>query len=489
MKLPRVISGRARRSALVVGLSIVLAGLLAAQDLRGIEEDADQIPAPEYRQRREKLMENIGTDAVAVFLAAPEKIRNGDVEYQYRQDDNFLYLTGFPEPNAILLLAPGGISVRNPEDTASTMTVKEVLFVQSHNFRLETYTGRRYGPEGAMKLKGLAYAATLDEFARIVRRGLYGGKVHTLYLPEIPCDAGGEYAEQLGMLRSISSRLGQGNSLTEVRDPSSLVFRMRAVKSPEEIRLITQAVHISAIAHREAMKSCEPGMYEYEVGAVYEYVFRKLGAEYAAYGNIVGSGPNSVILHYSSLRRRIKDGDVVLADCGAEYHGYAADITRTFPADGKFTEAQKRIYEIVLKAQLAAIARMKPGVSNREASAAADQELEDGLYSLGFIKEKNGRDFRRFTLHGISHAVGLDVHDVQMPVYESGMVYTVEPGIYVPQDAPGIDPSYYNIGVRIEDTVLITKEGNEILSAEAPKTVEEIERLMMRQGVGNVPVD
>jgi len=488
MTAPRKAAGRNRIRLLVLALNLALLGGAPAQDLRPIEYDTDQIPASEYRQRREKLMALVGSDAVAFLVAAPEELRNADVEYQYRQDDNFLYLTGFPEPNAILMLVPAGVSVRDPSDTSATISVREVLFVQAHQARREAYTGRRYGPEGAMS-KGIAYAVTLEDFPRLVRRVLYGGQAKILYLPDFGDGRSGEDAEQVRMLRGLTTQLGKGNSLTEVRDPSPLVFRMRAVKSPEEIRLIEKAVRISAIAHREAMKSCKPGMHEYEIAAVYEYVFRKLGAEYPAYPCIVGAAENSCTLHYTGLRRRINDGDVVLADCGAEYHGYASDITRTYPANGKFSPAQRRIYEIVLRAQLAAIDRMRPGTSVREVTAAAEEELENGLFALGLIKAKDGKEFRRFTLHGVSHAVGLDVHDVQMPVYEAGMVYTIEPGIYIAQGSSGVDPSYFNIGVRIEDTVLITPEGHRVLSDEAPKSLEAVEQTMRKTGVGDVPLD
>lgn len=263
---------------------------------------------------------------------------------------------------------------------------------------------------------------------------------------------------------------------------------MRIVKSPEEIVMLTKATEISAAAHRQAMMSVEPGMGEYELEAVYEYVFHKMGAEYNGYPCIIASGENSVILHYDSNRRKIKDGDLVLADCAAEYHGYSSDVTRTYPANGKFTKAQREIYQLVLEAQTAAFAAIKPGVSWQEVSKIANGTIMEGLFKLGIIKEKTPKELSRFYYHGLGHAVGLNVHDAGQQMLEAGMLYTVEPGVYIAEGSEGVDPAYYNIGVRIEDVILVTAEGNKNLSSRAPREIAEIETLMKQKGVGNLPI-
>ncbi|MEX0602342.1 MAG: aminopeptidase P N-terminal domain-containing protein [Bacteroidota bacterium] len=461
---------------------------VSGQDLRYIEYDTDLIPPSVHKDRREKIMEQIGPRAVAFFYSAPERNRNADVEFQYRQDDNLLYLTGFPEPQAILALVPGGVTVRNPDDTTATMTVKEILFVRSRNPLRETWDGRRYGPAGAMKLRGMAYAVSIEEFAGMLPRITGRGGLDAVYVPPFHSDLSGDIAEALQPLRAMIDRSQRRHSTVEFRDPNPMVFRMRAIKSPEEIALLAKATRISALAHNQAMMSCEPGMYEYELQAVYEYVFRKLGAEYGGYPCIVGAAENSVVLHYSGVRKKIRNGDIVLADCAAEYRGYSSDITRTFPANGKFSPAQRRIYEIVLAAQNEAIVMMKPGVEWRAVAVKVEEVIEDGLFRLGLVKEKNRREFRKFYLHGIGHPVGLNVHDISLPVLEPGMVYTIEPGIYVAEGIEGVPAEYTNIGVRIEDVVLITKEGNSILSSDSPREIAAIEALMKKKGVGNFPI-
>lgn len=459
-----------------------------AQDLKYIEYDTDLIPGSVHRERREKLMNEIGNGAVAVFYAAPVRTRNADVEYQYRQDDNFLYLTGFPEPNAVLMLIPKGLQVRNPDDTSSALTVKEILFVQPRDPVREHWEGRRYGPQGAMKLRGLQYALPISDFERTFRSVLFRSRPAVLYVPPFASDFTGEIRESMKPVQDFIDATRTRNSTTELRDPTALVYRQRRIKGPEEIALIAKISEISATAHRQAMMSCEPGMFEYELQGVYEFVYRKFGAEYNGYPCIVGAGENSVILHYNTVRRKINDGDLVLADCGGEYHGYTTDITRTFPANGRFSKEQRQIYELVLKAQKAAIAMMKPGTSWSDISDTAAGIVEDGLIALGLVKQKNGREFRRFYTHGLGHSVGLNVHDISSPVMESGVIYTVEPGIYIQEGAEGVDARYYNIGVRIEDTILVTEGGPKNLSEGAPREIDEIESLMKKKGIGNAEV-
>jgi len=461
---------------------------VTAQDLRYIEYDTDFISPSVYKARRESLMAKIGTEGLAIFYSNWERMRNGDVEYQFRQDDNFYYLTGFPEPNSILLLAPRGISVRHPDDTTATMITREVLFVRPRDPYREQWNGRRYGPEGAMKLRGLQYATTNDKFRQVLQMALFVSGAKSLFVPTFPADLSGEMAELLQPLRATIEAWKSRHVQIELRDPSPLVYVMRIIKSPEEIAMITKATQISALAHNQAMMSCQPGMHEYELQAVYEYVYKKMGAESPGYPCIVGAGENSIVLHYNSNRKQIKDGEMVLADCAAEYHNYSSDVTRTYPANGKFSPAQRRIYQIVLDAQKASFAMMKPGVAWSDVQAKASEVLEDGLFKLGLVKEKNGRSFRRFFPHGLGHPVGLNVHDIGAPILQPGMAYTVEPGIYIGENMEGVDPSYYNIGVRIEDVILITPDGNKHLSADSPREIDEVEALMAKKGIGNQPL-
>jgi Xaa-Pro aminopeptidase len=470
-----------------IWLSLVLFTAAEAQRTPSpyLEYDPDLLPPSVYQARRDSLVRLLGDRSVVILPAGPVRVRNNDVDYQYRQDDNFWYLTGFPEPNAVLVLVPRGISVLDPADSTRRITVREVLFVEPRNVQRERWEGRRYGPEGAMAFRGFAYAVEHERMAALLPRMLMGG-VEAIYYPAVHDEGDDARAE---VLRPLESLLGRLRTRIERRDPTPTIQRMRAIKSPEEVALLRTATTISAIAHAEAMKSVQPGMREYELQAVYEYVYRRMGAEYAGYPCIVGAGENSVVLHYSTNRREIRSGDLVLADCGAEYRGYSSDITRTFPANGRFTAEQRAVYDIVLAANQAAIAAMRPGVTWREVSAISDRVLEAGLVRIGLVKQADGREFRTFVWHGLGHAVGLNVHDVGVDTLRPNVVYTVEPGIYIAEDIEGVPEAYRNIGVRIEDVVLVTPDGREVLSAAAPNEPKAIEALMRRSGIGNVPVD
>ena len=467
---------------------IFIAAGARAQDFKYLEYDTDLIPGQVYKERREKLMQQIGNEAVAIFYANPERNRNADLEFPYAPNSDFYYLTGFREPNAILVLIPKGTAAQNPSDSTAKITVREMLFVQKRDPISEKWEGRRYGAAGAMKLRGLEYAATNDKFKTMLPSIFWGAGAKFLYVPPFREDLSGEIAELLQPLKSSLDQMQQWHAQIETRDPTPLVRKMRVIKSPEEIALLAKATEISAMAHRQAMMSVEPGMGEYELEAVYEYIFRKLGAEQNGYPCIVASGENSVILHYNTNRRKIKDGDVVLADCAAEYRGYSSDITRTYPANGKFTKAQREIYQLVLEAQKAAIAAMKPGVTWQALSKISRDTIMEGLFKLGIIKEKTPQELSRFSYHGLGHPVGLNVHDVGQSTMEAGMVYTVEPGIYIAEGSEGIDSAYYNIGVRIEDVILVTADGSKNLSAAAPREIAEIEALMKQKGVGNLAI-
>ena len=476
-----------RSILLVAVISFVCAVQALPQDLKYLVYDKDQIPASVYKQRRERLMKELGGDAAVFLFSASEKNRNGDGDYSYRQDDNFYYLTGFTEPNAVLALSGKGILIPDYLDSTRSDTVHEILFVQPRDRRIEQWTGRRFGPEGAVQLIGVQAAMTNDKFGRFFPMLVPDTANPHIFVASLP-EKNERDADILMPLREAIGRMKLRTPPLEPSDPGPIIRKYRMIKDSSEIALITRAAHISAIAHRQAMMSCKPVMSEYELQAVYEYVFRRMGSEFNAYPCIVGSAENSIVLHYESNRRNIADGDIVLADCGAEYHYYASDLTRTYPANGKFSDAQRKVYQVVLNAQNEAIGLMKPGAVWRDISAAADSILEDGLYGLGIIKSKERKDLRRFYPHGLGHAVGLDVHDVNSPTMEPGMIYTVEPGIYIPENSEGVDPKFFNIGVRIEDDILITAGGHSILTAEAPREIEEIESLMQQKGIGDIPL-
>lgn len=471
---------------IILLLTTLLSFLVAQQnELKYLQYDTDLIPPSEYKARRDSVMSMIGPNAAAIFYSAPERMRNGDVNYLYRQADNFYYLTGFTEPNAILMLIPKGMSVRINDST--TQTVNEMLFVQNRDPHAETWTGRRYGTEGAMKLLGVQTALTNDKFKSLFQRLLFSG-ISYLYAQPVTSDVTGTLLELLSPIQSFVDNVKRRNSKIELRDPNAMVHTMRIVKSKNEIEMLRKATHISVVAHNQAMMSVEPGMYEYELQALYEYVFQRQGAEYYGYPCINGAGENSVILHYNTNRKKINNGDIVLSDCAAEYRGYSSDVTRTYPANGKFTKEQKEIYQIVLNAQNAAIATIKPGVLWNEVTAAADSVIAEGLFALGITNSKTGMAFKKFFNHGLGHPVGLNVHDVGQEKLVPGMLYTVEPGIYIPENSEGVDQKYWNIGVRIEDVILVTETGNENLSAGAPREIAEIEALMKKKGIGNQPL-
>ena len=473
--------------------------LLALFSFLTLAQDLDLLPPSFFKSNREQFMKEIGNEAVAIFYSNSLKTRSNDVEYRFKQDNNFFYLTGLNEPDAVLVLIPSGIS-RSVLKLASRATgkyydltldtiksdfkIREILFIKERDSLREVWTGRTLGTKGAVEKLGFQFALPIDEFKSVIRGIIFSSRAKTVYFP-YPFDC------QEGILKEIveviKSVVNSQRSRVQFADPTPILARMRMIKKPEEIELIKKAVSITTKAHKQVMMSCEPGMYEYELQAVAEYIFTKLGAEYPAFPSIVGSGENSVILHYSSNRKKINDGDLIVVDIGAEYHNYCADVTRTIPANGRFSPEQREIYEIVLKAQEETIKLVRPGVSFIDLQFKARDVIAEGLIKLGIIKDKS--DVTKYFMHGVTHHLGLDVHDIGIPGnLEPGMVITIEPGIYIPAGSD-CDPKYWNIGVRIEDDVLVTKDGYVVLSADAPKTIEEIERLMKRRGIGNELID
>jgi len=413
-------------------------------------------------------------DAVAMFPAALQATRSNDVEYRYRQDNDFYYLTGFPEPESMCVLLPPG--------------VKEsfLLFVLPRDPAKETWNGRRYGVDGAKEVFGADAAYTIDQFEEILTPIL--SRMHRVYY----CLGRYEGADAriLNLTnRSRGQRERTGEGVVSIIDPTEILHEMRLHKSRPELDLMRKAAAVSAHAHGEAMRAARDGVYEYELEAVLEYHFRRLGGSGPAYPSIVASGANATILHYTTNDKRMRAGDLLLIDAGAEVGCYCSDVTRTFPVAERYSEAQRRVYEIVLRAQKDAIAMVRPGVGFDQVHRRATETLVEGMRDLGLVEGEtaevidNGQH-NRFYMHRTSHWLGMDVHDVgkyrlngEFRKLETGMVLTVEPGIYIAEDAEGVGEAYRGIGVRIEDDVLVTEDSHEVLTSAIPKEVEEVEAI------------
>jgi Xaa-Pro aminopeptidase len=411
---------------------------------------------------------------VVLVPTAPLCTRSNDTEYPYRPDTDFFYLTGFSEPHAVAVLRPG-------------QSKPFVLFVRPRDAEREVWDGRRYGPEGALRVFGADLAYPIGALDEELPKLLAGAE--RVFL------APGKYPEFDAKINAILDGFRR-KSRAGVKPPSAVLdlrevlHEMRLAKGPEDIHLHRRAAAISGAGHIAAMRATRAGMMEYEIEAVLDYVFKKLGARSPGYNHIVASGENATILHYNENNREIADGSLVLVDAGAEFGLYTGDITRTFPANGRFTPAQRDIYDVVLAAEKAAIEAVRPGVAFNRVHDTAVRVITRGLVALGLLhgavsdlikKEKH----KRFFMHGTSHWLGMDVHDVgsykngkRWRRLEPGMVLTVEPGIYIRPDARGVPKRYQGIGVRIEDDVLVTRTGREVLTAAVPKEIADVEATM-----------
>ena len=427
-----------------------------------------------FRKRREHLLRAIGEGGVAILPSAPVSIRSNDVDYVYRQDSDFYYLTGFAEPESIAVFAPG-----HPDG-------EFVMFVLPRDKERETWTGRRAGIEGAMIDYGADKAYTTEEFERVIPR--YLDKAERLHYPLGLNEKMNE--RTLRLLRhtqAMRPRTGAGASA--ILDPREIIHEQRLRKEPHELELMRRAAAISNEAHRRAMRETRGGMMEWEVEAIVDFTFRKSGAAGPSYPSIIASGANAAVLHYISNDREIAGGDLLLIDAGCEYQFYASDVTRTFPVGSKFTPLQKSLYEIVLAAQMKAIEMIKPGIRFDDPHEAALRILVDGMREVGLLQGSaeeiiSSASYRRYYMHRTSHWLGMDVHDVgiyrqgaESRVLEPGMVLTVEPGIYVAPDDEMAPEKFRGIGIRIEDDVLVTADGHEVITAAVPKTVADLEAL------------
>jgi Xaa-Pro aminopeptidase len=432
------------------------------------------ISRKEFIRRRKQLMRMMGRDSIAIIPTAPERTRNRDVEFPFRADSDFYYLTGFPEPEAVAVLAPGR---RHGE---------YLLFCRERDPQMETWTGRRAGTAGAVESWDADDAFPVGDIDDILP-GLLERCDRVFYT------MGNDPAFDRRILDWVNRLRRGGRAGTRAPDEfislEHLLHDMRLYKSRSEVRVMRAAAKVACSGHRRAMQACRPGMHEYEIEAELLHEFRSAGMV-PAYPSIVGGGENGCILHYTANASELQGGDLLLIDAGAEYDCYASDVTRTFPVSGRFSEAQKALYEVVLAAQLAAIKKVAPGNHWNAPHTAAVRVLTRGLIRLGILKGKPAElirqeAYRRFYMHRTGHWLGMDVHDVgdykvggEWRVLEPGMVLTVEPGLYIPAGSRGVSRKWWNIGIRIEDDVLVTRDGHEVLSAAAPKTVAEIESAM-----------
>jgi len=438
----------------------------------------------EFARRRAAFVEKMG-DAVAVFPSAPPAVRSNDTMYLYRQDTDLYYLTGFEEPESVLVLAP------------KHATTRSVLFVRPRDKERETWDGRRAGIEGAVAEYGVDAAYPISEIDERLP-GLIEGTPTLFYA--FDRDEAFDRRIVALMSRARTARRRSDVGPVAVVDPSPILHEMRIFKSAADREGMRRAVAVSREGHIAAMMHSRPGMHEYELQAIVEYVFTSRGARDVAYSSIVAGGPNATILHYNTNRMRVADDALVLIDAGAEVEYYCGDITRTWPMSGKFTPHQRAIYEIVLSAQASCIEQCRPGVDfNTVVNNTAVKVLTEGLVDLGLLRGSVDENiesgaYKRYYMHRIGHFLGMDTHDVgcyrvggAWRELAPGMVVTIEPGIYVP-DEPDVDERFRGIGVRIEDNMLITESGSENLSAGTPKTIDEVERTIAEGRASKVPL-
>lgn len=432
------------------------------------------MPPAEYTARRRELMQLIGDEGIAIIPGATEKVRNRDVHYPFRQDSDFRYLTGFPEPDAVAVLVPGRAQGAY------------LLFCRERHPEREVWDGPRAGQEGAVRDYGADDAFPIDDIDDILP-GLMEGRERVHYT--------------MGLDKAFDQRVidwarqVRGRTRGARRGPDEFIalehhlHELRLIKRPEEVDCMRRAARITGEAHRRAMQVCRPGMMEYQLEAEFLAAFRRAGGE-PAYPCIVGGGRNGCVLHYILNRDELRDGDLVLIDAGCELAGYAADVTRTFPVNGRFSAEQRALYEVVLAAQEAAIAAVAPGVSWNLAHEQATETLVDGLLTLGILEGNREQvleeeTYKRFFMHRTGHWLGMDVHDVgdyrvdgQWRELEPGMTLTIEPGLYIAPESEGVAERWWGIGVRIEDDLLVTRDGHENLTPDIPKAPDEVEAFM-----------
>ncbi|MFV8371955.1 aminopeptidase P N-terminal domain-containing protein [Flavobacterium sp. LB2P74] len=480
-------------------LSFVFTVLFVCVSMAQNGNPNDYLSAQFHKERREALRAKMPENSVAVFFGNPIRNRANDVDFIYHQDPDFYYLTGYKEPNSVLII------FSNVQTNKDGKSFHELLYVQEKNPRAEQWTGVRLGTEGAKKELGFENAFNGAAF---LNSGIDYASFDTVFFKEFEEDTRnsknekadlykliGAFKSQIGYNDKVKSQM-DSNVQNEINTKKSITSKkatintksiltymasLREKKSKEELVLLTKAVRISAMGQREIMKAMHPGMSETEIQGIHEFVYKKYGSEFEGYPSIVGAGNNGCVLHYIENSKMKVENDLVLMDLGAEYHGYTADVTRTIPANGKFSTEQKLIYDLVYEAQEAGIAAAKVGNNFNAPDVAARNIISAGLVNLGIFKTE--QESRKYFPHGTSHHIGLDVHDPGLyNAFEADMVVTVEPGIYIPIGSD-CDKKWWGIAVRIEDDILITTNGPVNLSAEAPRKSNEIEALMTEKSI------
>jgi len=431
------------------------------------------------RAQLKRFIEQMEPNSIAIIPAAHEATRSYDTEYRFRQDSDFWYLTGFPEPDAVAIIDPAS-------------KTQYTLYVRPRDLEMETWFGRREGVEGAVKNYKADRAFSIDRFDADLAKILDG---HEKLYYRFAVDK----ALDLKILSYLQTqrvrRLKTAYPPHTIVDPTIILGEMRLHKTSDEVDMMQRAADIAAEAHVLAMKKVKPGMNEFQVESLMESYMRHKGANGVAYNSIIGGGDNATILHYVENNMPLKDGDLILIDAGAEYRGYASDITRTFPVNGKYTKAQREVYDVVLDVQEQCIEYTKTGNTVKGRQEFSIELLTEGMKKLGLLKGSTKdlikkKSYMKYYMHGVGHYLGLDVHDAgryftdqtarTSKPFAPGMVLTVEPGLYIPPDDKSAPAKYRGIGIRIEDDVLVTKEGNRNLTSKVPKDPEEIEGLMAK---------
>jgi len=435
----------------------------------------DSMTKNEFKRRRKQLLRSLGKGNIAIVTSASECVRNRDIEFPYRQDSDFFYLTGFNEPDAIAVFLPG------------RMQGEYILFCREFDSEKALWTGAFTGLKGAQETYGADDAFPIDDIDEILP-GMLENRERVYY----PMGRDPEFDQTLMVwVNQLRAQARSGvNPPIEFVSLDHILHDMRLFKSSAEARIMQKAANVSALAHIRAMQMCKPGMYEYQIEAEILHEFMQHGLKAAAYPSIVAGGTNACVLHYTANAHQLKDGDLLLIDAGVELDNYASDISRTFPVNGRFSGPQRSLYELVLDAQAAAIEKVKPDNHWNEPHETAVKVLTKGLVKLGLLKGRVSKlikddAYKPFYMHRTGHWLGMDVHDVgdykiddQWRVFEPGMALTVEPGLYISKNCRTVDSQWRGIGIRIEDDLLVTKTGNQILSAAVPKAVSEIESLM-----------
>ena len=460
----------------------------------------------DLKARRARAMDKLGPETIAIFWSAPSRVYSNDVNYEYRQDSNLLYLSGIDQEETILVLMPGNAAKR------------EILFVREADARREHWNGHSLTPSEAAAASGIDTVFTANQFEPFVAGILGGQPGPSLGGPDeaatfvtalgqgkaslaLVLEPQRTLTDTPGPARQFASRMRDRFFGFQVRDATPVLAELRQIKTAYEQQVLRRSAQISSDAHKAGMRAAAPGRFEYEVEAAIEEVYLRNGAMSWGYPSIVGSGPNATILHYEKSSRQMQNGDGLLVDAAGNYQGLTADITRTYPINGKFSAAQRDIYEIVFAAQEAGIKAAKTGARAQDIQNACDEVLRAGLVKLGLVTEATGTQFKIWATHGVSHWIGLDVHDagVRGRPLAPGMAFTIEPGIYIREAALDNLPKtaenlafiekvraavqkYKNIGVRIEDSFLLTEAGLENLSASVPRTLDEVERFLAAKG-------